>query len=362
MLQVIGAYQEWLETLRSKYTRENYERHLKRFCAFANNTPDELAGLAPDLVRQLVVGYVIHMKKTAKEEAGKPVNGSICVNSIPIYMLGVQSYLDHMDVTLNWKRIKAMYPEAVSNNLRAYRREEIQKVLTFADIRDCLFVLIPSSSGIRAGALVQLKVRDLTRLEDGLGMIKVYGKSKHSRYISFVTPECMTAVDRYLKYRKEMGERVNDESPLIRDKFDPTLSLHNPVWRPKVNEPRFIKMNPVNRIMVKLLTRAGLSREELQPDHGLRRFFNTVCKNVGIDHMYKEKFMGHSVQLDDVYYDPEDPKSMEKMLSEYWKAVDELTINDENRAKKKVVELEREKQELDSRLDRIEAFMARNGG
>ena len=46
--------------------------------------------------------------------------------------------------------------------------------------------------------------------------------------------------------------------------------------------------------------------------------------------------MGHSVKLDDVYYDKDNAKSQQKILLEYMKAINALTINDEYRLKKKI--------------------------
>jgi hypothetical protein len=49
--------------------------------------------------------------------------------------------------------------------------------------------------------------------------------------------------------------------------------------------------------------------------------------------------MGHSVQLDEVYYDKGSEKSRAKLLEEYNKAIDALTINEENRLRRKVEQL-----------------------
>ncbi len=92
--------------------------------------------------------------------------------------------------------------------------------------------------------------------------------------------------------------------------------------------------------MKHLLRKAGLSYEELQPDHSLRRFFNTALMNSDVTYSFKELMMGHSVKLDNVYYDKDNEKSQQKILLEYMKAIDALTINDEYRLKKKIVEYE----------------------
>jgi hypothetical protein len=52
--------------------------------------------------------------------------------------------------------------------------------------------------------------------------------------------------------------------------------------------------------------------------------------------------MGHSIKLDDVYYDKDNEVSRQQIVVEYMKAVDALTINEEYRLKKKIVEYEDE--------------------
>ncbi|MDQ6668974.1 MAG: hypothetical protein M3Y53_12220 [Thermoproteota archaeon] len=49
----------------------------------------------------------------------------------------------------------------------------------------------------------------------------------------------------------------------------------------------------------------------------------------------KETLLGHGTGLDDKYYRPTDTE----LLEEYQKAVDNLTINEENRLKTKAYEL-----------------------
>ena len=61
--------------------------------------------------------------------------------------------------------------------------------------------------------------------------------------------------------------------------------------------------------------------------------------NSDVAHSFKELLMGHSVKLDDVYYDKDNQLSRQKIVVEYMKAVDALTINEEYRLKKKIDEL-----------------------
>jgi len=57
--------------------------------------------------------------------------------------------------------------------------------------------------------------------------------------------------------------------------------------------------------------------------------------NAGVTGAAKEMLLGHSIGLDDKYYRP----TPAQLLDEYIKAIDMLTINEENRLRKKVEEL-----------------------
>jgi transcriptional regulator of heat shock response len=109
--------------------------------------------------------------------------------------------------------------------------------------------------------------------------------------------------------------------------------------------------------MKHLLRKAGLSYEELQPDHSLRRFFNTALMNSDVTYSFKELMMGHSVKLDNVYYDKDNEKSREKILLEYMKAIDALTINNEYRLKKKIVEYEEKLKDV-PKVEQLESHLA----
>lgn len=76
-------------------------------------------------------------------------------------------------------------------------------------------------------------------------------------------------------------------------------------------------------------------RHEVQRNHGFRKFANTQMVQAKVDAAAKEMLLGHSIGLDDKYYRP----TPEQLLDEYLKAVDLLTIDDNNRLRRKVEEL-----------------------
>ena len=332
-------------------------------CRFYKATPSEMVAWGNEDGNEKVKQFILYLKRNAKPYAGKRRSHELSVNSVPQYFYSISSFFDYYDVELKTKKLRKMMPEQVESDLRPARREEIQKLIQLAKTpRDRLIVLAPTSCGAREGCLAEFDVRNVRVVDEEhwtlvpvtefmkeqkitvpvgcMGMISVYGTSKKAKYISFLNYEGMLAVCDNLNYRLLHHEKITPLSPLIRDYFVPLGR--------NVNHPKKISAHRINRIVATLMDRAGVPRDELQPLHSLRKFFNTVCKNAGVDYMFKESFMGHTINLDRIYYDPENPESLQKMVTEYRKAVDSLTINDENRLKRANVKLMAEVNEIQS--------------
>jgi integrase len=130
----------------------------------------------------MILNYIIHLKKIAKQSAGKPTKGELSVNSIKLYLIGVKSFLEFNEIALPWKKISKFYPDDVTNSYRSYTKEEIKKLLSVADPRDRCIILLMASSGIRVGAIQSLKVKSIKRLDGEVGIVRVYPESKGSVY------------------------------------------------------------------------------------------------------------------------------------------------------------------------------------
>ena len=164
-----------------------------------------------------------------------------------------------------------------------------------------------------------------------------------------LTPECMATLDQYFEFRKKQHEKITEESYIIRDKYA-TFSR-------TTNRSKPLSEKTINKQMKFLLTKAGLPYEELQPDHSLRKFFNTALMNSDVTYSFKELLMGHSVKLDDVYYDKDNETSRQKIVIEYMKAIDALTINEEYRLRKKIVEFENKLKDA-PKIEQLESHLA----
>jgi len=338
----------WLEGFKSKSTKKVYAIHVWLFCRFHTITPDQLIKIEPEHLKTMVFSYVVNLKKIAKQSAGKPKPGNLSVNTIKHYVAGIQSFLEFHEITLPWKKIAKFFPEDVTNSYRGYTKEEISKLLSLSDMRDRCIILLMASSGIRVGAIPSLRVSSLLKLDEGVGFLTVYPGTKHS-YVTLVTPEFITNIEEYLEYRRRQGERILVESPLIRDKFD--------TFGNTANRAKAISESAINKQMRLLLRKTGLPFEQLQPNHSYRKFFNSCLLNSDVSYTFKELMMGHSVNLDRVYYDRNSNISRKKILLEYLKAVDALTINESYRLKKKIVEYEEKIKDV-PKVEQLQAQLA----
>jgi hypothetical protein len=59
--------QIWLEGYNLPSTKKAYRIHLSLFCKYHNTDPDSLIQLKPEQIKNMVLNYIIHLKKVAKQ-------------------------------------------------------------------------------------------------------------------------------------------------------------------------------------------------------------------------------------------------------------------------------------------------------
>jgi hypothetical protein len=146
----------------------------------------------------------------------------------------------------------------------------------------------------------------------------------------------------------------NDNAPVIRERFD-RIDIENTAKK----KPEPVATRGIAEILHILLTRSGLTqvthsmelqhlkkgseRKAVKRAHGFRKFFNTNLVRAKVNIAIKERLLGHSIGLDDNYL----RLNEEEVLAEYLKAVDLLTINNEHRLQRKVVELTQKQDDIE---------------
>ena len=252
-------------------------------------------------------------------------------------------FFEMNDVLLNKRKIhKFIPPNESSHEDRPYTTEEIQRILDHCDERSRVIFLLMASTGMRVGAIDGITFGHLTEIpEYNLYKITVYATSKHERYYTFCTPECASAIKEYKRYRERFGEVITKDSQLIRDNFDTTLHYH-------CEHPKRMSNKGINSIVDRIIVRSGVANDEVMRSHGLRKRYVTIMKNCKVDYSDREYLVGHKNSRGlDVNYDR---STIEQRLSEYAKAVDELSISSENKLKIKLQQTQFQHSEEFSKL------------
>ena len=302
--------------LGSEGTVENYVNYVAKFVKFLgfSNPEKALADMQSGKVNagekmDAFIGYAL-------DELGKSHS------TVRNYAFGVKKWLDLNGVKVNWSKIEMPASTITREEDRAPTKEDLKRLLNHASSsRDRSVIYVGTSSGLRIGTLLSLKVGDVDFSYPDVARLTVERKrgrkfgSKRSRsagryFVTFITPEAKKALKQYLEEREAAGEDLTKQSPLIGDAY---------------HKGQFQTVEGYERVWARLLRRAGLAQKSQTwfklHIHTLRKYFRSNC--VGVDASYRERWMGHKgLYLDMSYFKAEELLH----LTEYRKAIPHLTI------------------------------------
>ncbi len=243
------------ESIRSEYTRKVYTVCLNIYFQFVGVGSGEIiecdSSTDPKEIERYVIDFIICLKNEGKG-----------FSAIHNYVSAICKYYKMNDVLLNTNKINQFLPEfRKSKKDRGYTHEEIQRLLDIADERFRTLILLLASTGMRIGAIPSLRLRNIEKVstDSGLGLavykITVYEGFKEE-YITFTSHECTLAIDNYLKFRESKGEKLTNNSFLIREQFD----IKDPFAISKCKET---KRNTLTRKLIDLAERSGIRQKEV---------------------------------------------------------------------------------------------------
>ena len=239
----------------------------------------------PRLIEKNIIDFILNLRDQGKS-----------CSAIRNYLTPIKSFYKINDIVLNERKILKFLPEQLKvGNDRAYRHEEIGKMLEIADERMRAVILLLSSSGIRIGAIPPIRLRDLKT-----NRLTVY-ESFNEEYLTFITPECKKSIDNYLDMRSRYGEKLTDNSFLIREQFDIRDVF-------QIKKPKQITRDAIRWMITDLAKRCGVRGTEVPIAHGFRKFFTTQIIQSKINPEIREMLLGHTIGLTGVYYKPTEEK------------------------------------------------------
>jgi integrase/recombinase XerD len=210
----------------------------------------------------------------------------IGANSMRTYMAGIQAFFETNDIELRWKKIHRLFPAKVKKTgTRMWTAEDIRIMLSSVrDLRQKALIHFLAASGVRRGAIPELKLKHLQEMPDGCRSVLVYEGSLEE-YTTFIHPEAVFWLEKYIEHRRNDGEYIDKNSPLFRKTYQLGIQKAIPL-----NEDLVMK-SVWHAIRVSGL-RAGQQkrngRYETQTDHGFRKRGMTEIPEVVIKRIFEK--------------------------------------------------------------------------
>ena len=344
-----SAYSLFVLAIRSPQTKQKYLQRFGYFLVFAQvetgkrTSIEERCNILADVAKNdykwllnCIFNYLQLLKTRVDSKEIKP--STLRNNVKPIKL-----FCEQMDIDIPWKKLmRGMPKERKYANDRAPKLEEIIRISEYPDRRIKSIIYTMVSSGMRLGAWDYLRWKDVSAIiRDSkviAAKIKIYSEEE-DEYFSFITPEAFHSLDNWMKYRKDCGENINENSWVMRNLWDVTM----PKGKGIVTIPKKLKSTGVKRLIenalwaqrIRIKLESGRKRHEFQADHGFRKWFKTRCEIAGMRSINIETLMAHSTGVSDSYYRPTE----DELLNDYLKAIAFLTISDEHRLQEQVNDL-----------------------
>jgi len=345
-LEETEEYNLFLASIKSPATMRAYSLNFKKYVNFIGQN-DIFFHKDAGLIEQKIIDFIINMK----EQEG------LLYKNIKNYLARVLRFYKVNRISLNSYIINTFLPEETRGKKdRAYTHEEISKLLEFAeDPRMKVVILLMATSGMRVGALPDLRLRNLEKRND-VYKITVY-ELTNDEYNTFCTPECAKAIDSYKEFRKRYGEELRENTFLIREQFnirDKLMAANH--------ENKKIKASTLMKRIIDISERAGIRTRNISPfmrhdvavDHGFRKFFTSQLVEADLKTELRWLLEGHKLKGNDSHYVRVSEKRLQQ---EYEKAIDNLTIDPSNRLKRKMETLTIEKSKLESLESRVNGLL-----
>lgn len=225
-------------------------------------------------------------------------------------------------------------PPAQLNWHPGYKRHEIQQLLGYLDNKvQKFYVVAGKDCGLRATMLISLRYRHVKKdLEAGSEFVhlylepRYYGRRKAAG-LTFLGPNSVKALRELIK---EGRIRTDPDSRLFPQAYG---SITEAIRRAR--------------------NKAGLD-PLIQPNHGLRKFFENSLDKVGMDHHKKLQLEGHSQGVRAHYTD----RDVEELRKLYQQAYQYLDLSEQAAADLRVKDLETKVKTLEEHKAKLESRLA----
>ena len=217
--------------------------------------------------------------------------------SVRLMLSAVKIFLSENDIDLSDKFWRRLNRKIKGNRARTLDKvpsnEELKSILTHMDAKGKALYLMLSSSGMRIGETLRLKLNDID-LNHNPPKITIpgdYTKTGNSR-IAFISTEAQEALEEWLKIREKALKSAVEKSRYNKSMDDDSIfpfesSTAHYIWNTAIKKAGFGKRDK------------STNRHKIHP-HVLRKYFRTKLGAV-IPVDVVEALMGHEGYLTEVY-------------------------------------------------------------
>lgn len=280
---------------------------------------------------------------------------------IRVYLSGVKGYLRHLGVKINSDdfRYLVKLPKKTRTRKIPVTKEMLIQLLHSCPLKLQTAILMTTSSAMRIGELVQLKVTDI---DFNSKPTKIYIRGLTTKTQStretFISTETTKILKDYLRryYNWKEGEQndclqnvyIFGKTPSSPNGPYPTFSLNSA----KLTMQKSLRNHMANIPELNVTNENGLKAIHF---HAFREYFRTnVGNEVGRD--FAEAIMGHDFYMS-TYYNLPEPKKLEL----YLKAEPALTISDAIAVEKSYSKLSDQYENLQEKFDGFMTYLHTNG-
>jgi integrase len=286
--QKVSPYELFLSGISNKATRKAYEWALGDFIRFcrAKESDDLLQGTDEDMTNRFQ-SYILHLKGDNISKAKR----NLCFAAVKLFYV-------MNDRNLKYERLakskKKDGDDMIDSKTIPYTKDQIERMLSgAADDREKAIILLFATSGIRLGALPQMKIADAETDQKDILALTVYRGHKE-QYLTFATPQTTLHLRAYFKKRFGSLDKIDMEKPLIANAYYPEFAA---------NEDSLGKT--IRDILIRAEIRPAhgdpSARHDNQRVHGFRKFFGTTLAQIGTTYEHRERLLGHITGLDQSY-------------------------------------------------------------
>lgn len=318
--------------IRSDQTKACYLTYLEHFRDFAKAKDyDSLIHLDEQARRILIEDFFLSLRRKHRH------------TTLDTILSSITKFYAMNDIVVNTKKIRTFFP-AKEKTLgdKAYTNEDVKLMLDQTKtLSHKALIHVLASSGMRAGAIADLKLKHLKDMPHNCKSVLVYADSIEE-YTTFISPEASEALELYFEQRRKKGEKLTPDSLLF--VVDKSGKQFRNRWVSAL----------MCRFAQKLLSRKHVVNGfyDKKGAHAMRKRFNTIVKlRPDCNLSLSERLLGHSqtVKLDNAYFKPTESQ----LFEEYLKVLPDLMIDEKYRLRGELEQAENKIDELQSSREEI---------